>query len=266
MGLMKSKQNKRSNSITNTADTINAENLEVRPGGMLVQRRDSNSNIHNSFPIPTIKLKVKYGHLTHQIFISSQASFGELKKMLVEVTGVHHWDQKLIYKKKERDSREFLDVSGVKDGSKIKLIEDVTNRERRLLELRKTDKITKATNSLQKITSEVDSLGAKVVALEATNCRDGKAIDSLIEMLMGQLNELDGIVADGDLKLQTTLQIRRVQKYIESLDKLKLQNLMDYDSPEKMATSSEQKQMPVQQQVLKHSDSTVITTDWETFD
>lgn len=47
--------------------------LEIRPGGMLVQKRDSNQN---SVSIPTIKVRVKYGSSFHDIRISSQASFG----------------------------------------------------------------------------------------------------------------------------------------------------------------------------------------------
>ena len=39
---------------------------------------------------------------------------GELKKMLTEPTGLHIQDQKLIYKKKERDSKSYLDVERVK--------------------------------------------------------------------------------------------------------------------------------------------------------
>lgn len=82
--------------------------------------------------------------------------------MLVEHTGVHPQDQKLIYKKKERDSKAYLDVARVKDGSKIVLIEDVTSRERRRLEMLKDANIEKASNSLQQISLEVDKLGEKV--------------------------------------------------------------------------------------------------------
>ncbi|KAH0741768.1 hypothetical protein KY290_034811 [Solanum tuberosum] len=35
---------------------------------------------------------------------------------------------------------------------------------------------------------------------------------------------LDGITADGDLKLQRRMQVKRVQKYIETLDMLKIRN------------------------------------------
>jgi hypothetical protein len=51
----------------------NIADLEVRPGGMLVQKRDMNGS---SQSIPTIKVRVKYGSSYREIRISSQASFG----------------------------------------------------------------------------------------------------------------------------------------------------------------------------------------------
>lgn len=50
---------------------------EMRPGGMLVQKRNSDSE-QSSIPIPTpsIKVKVNYGSSYLEFSISSQASFG----------------------------------------------------------------------------------------------------------------------------------------------------------------------------------------------
>ena len=87
---------------------------------------------------------------------------GELKKKLVGPTGLHHQDQKLLYKEKERDSKAFLDVCGVKDGSKILLVEDPISQEKRLLELRKNAKIQKASNSISQISLDVDRLAGQV--------------------------------------------------------------------------------------------------------
>ncbi|KAJ9173534.1 hypothetical protein P3X46_016657 [Hevea brasiliensis] len=216
-------------STLNGRGNVNVEDLEIRPGGLLVQKRNSDSN-KNSVPIPSIKVSVKYGSLNYQICISSQASFGELKKMLAEQTGVHPQDQKLIYKKKERDSKAYLDISGVKDGSKIMLIENITSWERRSLEMIKSAKIEKASKYLQQISLEVDKLHTKE---------------------------------------------RRVQKYIETLDMLKLRNSINNRTEDKIPKQQEEnstgkKPIPmqklVQQQILRHSESFVITTNWETFD
>ena len=51
---------------------------EVRPCGMLVQKRDPDSDPHphpSSLP-PLIRVKVSYGRSTHHVSISAHASFG----------------------------------------------------------------------------------------------------------------------------------------------------------------------------------------------
>ncbi|KAJ0817019.1 putative Ubiquitin-like domain superfamily, molecular chaperone regulator BAG [Helianthus annuus] len=46
-------------------------------------------------------------------------------------TGLHHEDQKLMYKDKERISKTYLDVLGVKDRSKMVLVEDPISQKKR---------------------------------------------------------------------------------------------------------------------------------------
>jgi hypothetical protein len=56
---------------------------EVRPGGMLVQKRGGGGGAGddepspNVKPVPTIRVKVKHAGVTHEIYISSEASFGQ---------------------------------------------------------------------------------------------------------------------------------------------------------------------------------------------
>ncbi|XP_031253454.1 BAG family molecular chaperone regulator 2-like [Pistacia vera] len=210
---------------------------------MLVQRRNSESN-QTSVQVPTIKVRVKYGSTYHEVCINSIASFGELKKMLAEHTGLHHQDQKLIYKKKERDSKLYLDVAGVKNGSKMVLVEDIASRERRCLEMIQNAKIEKASKSLSQIRLQVDKLADQVTVLEASASRGERITDNLIGMLMTELVKLDEIAIEGDLKLQKRMQKHQVQS--------KQRNLTE--------------QRPVQQQPTGHSPSVVVTTKWETFD
>jgi hypothetical protein len=61
---------------------VSAEEVwEVRPGGMLVQRRggalSDDEPSPNVKPVPTIRVKVKHAGVTHEIYISSEASFGQ---------------------------------------------------------------------------------------------------------------------------------------------------------------------------------------------
>lgn len=219
-----------------------AHDWELRPGGMLVQKRNPDSDRSSASP-PTIRVRVKYGSIYHEINLSSQATFGELKKLLTGPTGLHHQDQKLIYKDKERDSNAFLDIVGVKDRSKMVLIEDPISQEKRLLELRRNAKMEKASKSISDISLEVDRLAGQVSALETIITKGGKVAEkdvlNLIELLMNQLLKLDGIMADGDAKLQRKMQVRRVQKYVETLDLLKIKN---------STPSSNGVQVPVQSQ------------------
>lgn len=244
-----------------------------------MQKRNSDVN-QNSTPKSTIKVNVKYGSSYHQIQISSHASFGELKKMLTEPTGLHVQDQKLIFKKKERDSKSYLDVERVKDGSKLVLLVDIESREKRILETLKIAKKEKSSKSLTEIKVEVDKFANKVAALEGA-ASTGVVIaeldiETLTENLMRTLIALDEIYGEGDLKLQRREQVRRVQKHIETLDMLKMarENSISLKNNENMARESKvhcvdnhmRQGNPKKLQPLKNSESVVVTTKWETFD
>ncbi|XP_071734294.1 BAG family molecular chaperone regulator 1-like isoform X2 [Rutidosis leptorrhynchoides] len=223
---------------------------EVRPGGMLVQKRDPNDEI-TRIPPPTIRVRVKYGSVYHEINISSQATFGELKKMLTGPTGLHHEDQKVMYKGKERSSKTYLDVVGVKDGSKMVMVEDPISQEKRYIEMRNNAKMEKAAKSISQISLEVDRLAGQVSALESVISKGGKVAEktllNLIELLMNQLLKLDGIMAEGDVKLQRKMQVKRVQKYVETLDVLKIKNSMSGSSNENVSQVTEQQQSTIVQ-------------------
>ncbi|GMJ14932.1 BCL-2-associated athanogene 1 [Hibiscus trionum] len=251
-----------------------AREWELRPGGMLVQKRNPDSD-RISIPPPNIRVRVKYGSVYHEIHINPQATFGELKKMLTGPTGLHHQDQKLLYKDKARDSKAFLDMAGVKDKSKIVLIEDELSQEKRLLEMRKNAKMEKASKSISEISLEIDRLAGRVSALESIISKGGrvgeKDLVTLIELLMNQLLKLDAIMADGDVKLQRKLQVKRVQKYVETLDILKIKNSMPSNDgvQAQHRHTNGQKLAPIQEpQQSRHSgsDGVVVTTKWETFD
>ncbi|KAM0022492.1 putative Ubiquitin-like domain superfamily, BAG domain superfamily [Helianthus debilis subsp. tardiflorus] len=82
--------------------------------------------------------------------------------MLLGPTGLHHEDQKLMYKNKERSSKTFLDVVGVKDLSKMVLVEDPSSQERRYVEMRKNAMMEKAAKAISQISLEVDRLAGQV--------------------------------------------------------------------------------------------------------
>lgn len=85
--------------------------------------------------------------------------------MLAGPTGLHTEDQKIFYKEKEKDSRNFLDVSGIKDGSKLVLIEDEISREKRYLESRRNAKMENASKEITSIRLEIDKLAKQVTRI-----------------------------------------------------------------------------------------------------
>ncbi|KAK1353311.1 BAG family molecular chaperone regulator 1 [Heracleum sosnowskyi] len=262
---------------------------EMRPMGMLVQKRNSDAD-HSPVPVPvpTIRVKVKYGSSYLDFVISSQASFGDLKKLVAKPTGLHPEEQKLIFKDKERESRTFLDVAGVIDGSKLVLVEDTDARERRFLEARDNAQMQKALKDITEISLEVDKFAKQVINLETQVCGGKRVMEksflSLVEQLMTQLIKLDEIVGDGDVKLKRRLQVKRVQKYIETLDKLKTRNSMigniaplqkqqqQQQQQQKITAAVEKMQInPVQKQQEQHRKHrlavvkpVVATKNWET--
>ncbi|XP_014506210.1 BAG family molecular chaperone regulator 1-like [Vigna radiata var. radiata] len=88
---------------------------------------------------------------------------------------------------------------GLEEEEALVLVEDPISQEKRLLERRKNAKMEKAAKSISKISLEVDRL-------------------------VGKLLKLDGIMAEGDVKLKREIQVKRVQKYVETLDLLKIKN------------------------------------------
>ena len=59
-----------------------AAEWEVRPGGMLVQMRNPDADF-TAAPVPTIRVKVKFGAVYHEIYISSQATFGKTSNLFL---------------------------------------------------------------------------------------------------------------------------------------------------------------------------------------
>lgn len=226
---------------------------------MLVQKRLDGTAPATAPPVPAIRLRIKHGFTHHEIYLSSQSTFGEVKKMLWEKTGLHPQEQRIIFKEKERDSSAYLDTAGVKDGTRMVLEEDLTARAKRLLEMRRVAHAERAAKSLAAVTMDNDGLVSKVSEMEAAVRRGRrvteKEVVELIELLMAQLVKLDAIaVDDGEAKRKRGIQIRRVQRNVEKLDQIKLKN----SEPVHSSSPYLQKQQQRQQ--------VVVTTQWEMFD
>ncbi|KAH9309416.1 hypothetical protein KI387_037327 [Taxus chinensis] len=197
---------------------------ELRPGGMLVQRRDDGATPAG----PMIKVKVSHGSYQHEVSIPAQATFGDLKKLLAQETGLEPQEQRLLFRGKEKENDECLHIAGVKDMAKVILLEDPASKERKLEEMRRNEDIAKACKKIAAVRTEVDKLSEQVSAVETAVSGRTKVADQdfvvITEMLMVQLLKLDGIEAEGEAKAQRRIEVRRVQNYVDTMDALKAEN------------------------------------------
>ncbi|CAI8594060.1 unnamed protein product [Vicia faba] len=111
---------------------------ELRPGGMLVQNRESNKSNEE-----IITIRVSTMSKWHDISIEATSTFGDLKMTLSLVTSLEPKEQRLIYKGKERDDNEFLHMIGVRNKDKVLLLEDPAIKEMKLFGLTRGDSINK---------------------------------------------------------------------------------------------------------------------------
>ncbi|KAK4349431.1 hypothetical protein RND71_032186 [Anisodus tanguticus] len=220
------KFNGKKNETTSTTATAFKEEViewEMRPGGMLVQRRSDNSDVTIT---QNLRVRVAYGSSRYEISVNPHATFGELKKLLTEETGLQPGEQRVICRGKERENGEYLDMCGVKDRSKVILIEDPESKEKRFMQMRKNAKIQAAHGLINDVSTEIDKLVEQVSAIEKSIGNGKKVaelqITTLIEILIRQAVKLDNIVSvEGDACSQKNLQSQRVQKCVETLDLLK---------------------------------------------
>ncbi|OAY25616.1 BAG family molecular chaperone regulator 2 [Manihot esculenta] len=100
---------------------------ELRPGGMLVQKRENGDSVGE-----LITIRVSTLSQWHDISIDATSTFGELKIVLSLVSGLEPREQRLLFKGKEREDIEYLHMIGVRDKDKVFLLEDPAIKERKL--------------------------------------------------------------------------------------------------------------------------------------
>ncbi|PKA51888.1 BAG family molecular chaperone regulator 4 [Apostasia shenzhenica] len=218
---------------------------EIKPGGLPAPKCDDRAGSAG----PMIKIKVLHDCSQHELTVPAQSTFGELKGVLTQETGLEPQDQRLLFRGKEKEDDECLHRVGVKDMSKVVLLENPVSRERKLEKMTRDEENAKACEAIASVKAEVDKLVEKVNTL-VSDVRGGKEVADqefvvLTELLMRQLLKLDSIVAEGDAKMQRKNEVRRAQQYVEMLDSLKPKNSNPFGYG---------------------SNAVSITTKWETFD
>ncbi|TYG52605.1 hypothetical protein ES288_D09G041500v1 [Gossypium darwinii] len=115
----------------NNDNTIISEiKWELRPGGMLVQKRETSGS---SIGEGMITVRVSTVSECHDVSIESTSTFGELKMILSLITSLEPREQRLLFKGKEREDDEYLHMVGVKDKDKVLLLEDPAIKEMKKL-------------------------------------------------------------------------------------------------------------------------------------
>ncbi|XP_057797748.1 BAG family molecular chaperone regulator 3-like [Salvia miltiorrhiza] len=231
---------------SSSSSAAEAVEWEMRPGGMLVQKRSESAS--GNLATPNLRIRVVYGAILCQISVNAQTTFGELKTLLTAETGLQPAEQRLIFRGKERENGDYLDTCGVKDRSKVVLIDDPESKERRMVEMRRKAKIETIQRLIDDVSTEIDRLVEQVSVIEKSIANGKRVaelqITTLIEMLMQQAVKLDNIPAAeaADACAYKDSQGKIVQKCVEKLDVLKVLN-----AKQKVPAS-------------------VVTTTWETFE
>ncbi|KAF7002062.1 hypothetical protein CFC21_017603 [Triticum aestivum] len=99
---------------------------EVRPGGMLVQRRDGRGDVE------IITVRVATGYSWHEVSVGATCTFGELKVLVSMVTGLEPREQRLLFRGKEKEDSDHLHMVGVRDKDKVLLLEDPALKDMKL--------------------------------------------------------------------------------------------------------------------------------------
>ncbi|KAK9193566.1 hypothetical protein WN944_004263 [Citrus x changshan-huyou] len=260
------KKNSKNDSSNNNNNNNEQVDWEMRPGGMLVQRRDDDNHDHQDGAAasasggPVIRINVARGPSQYEVHVPARSTFGDLKKAISEKTGLDPQEQKVLFRGKEKEDNEHLDVSGVKDKSKVLLLEELTNKEKKPEEVKDSpekkheyakdsEEMRKALQAIAGVREEVDKLSERVASLEVAVNGGTKVpseeLDTSAELLMKELLKLDGIEAEGEAKVQRKTEVRRVQKFHETLDNLKAINSNPF---------------------CDSSNAIKVVTQWETFD
>ncbi|XP_027353094.1 BAG family molecular chaperone regulator 4-like [Abrus precatorius] len=177
---------------------------------------------------PIIMITVSHGSSQHHLYLLPHFTFWDVKKLLATKIGLLPEEQRLFFRGKEKYNEEHLNMEGVKDKSKLLLLEDAASKERKLEKIRVHNEMLKAFEAIAAVRAEVDELCEMVSALEVavdggTKVSDKEFVVST-ELLMRNLLKLDGIVAEGETKLQRKAEVRRVQNFVDKLDSLKAIN------------------------------------------
>lgn len=106
---------------------------------------------------------------------------GELKRVLAQETGLAPSEQRLLFRGKEKDDGECLHMAGIKDMSKVVLLEDPASKEQKLERMKRDQGMLRACEAVAAVRAEVDKLAVKVGGSPIINCLP--VVCELIELM-----------------------------------------------------------------------------------
>lgn len=87
---------------------------------------------------------------------------GDLKRVVCQDIGLEPKDQRLFFRGKEKEDQECLQMAGLKDNSKLLLMENLACKERKLEEVKESCVISKGSEAVAKVRAENDKLAEQV--------------------------------------------------------------------------------------------------------
>lgn len=101
---------------------------------------------------------------TSQISLAKYWLFkaGDLKLMVTQSIGLDPETHKLLFRGKEKEDNEHLQLAGVKDMSKMLLMEDTTCKEERPVEVAQTSVVSRGGAAVAEIRKDIDELSEQV--------------------------------------------------------------------------------------------------------
>ncbi|KAJ6778084.1 BAG FAMILY MOLECULAR CHAPERONE REGULATOR 4 [Salix koriyanagi] len=239
-----------------------------------------------------IKINVSHGPSHHELHVPAHCTFGHVKKVIEQQTGLESEKQRILFRGKEKEDGENLQEAGVRDDSKILVLEDVVRKEMKegedtskaamqenVEEVKGNDKeMLKALRAIDETRKEIDKLAERVGALEVVVSGGTQVSEKefvvFSEFLMRQLLKLDAIEAEGEARMQRKAEGSCSGKVVLAMDE------RDRDDNVELLLCSPQQVRRVQNfhdildnlkarnsKPLGNSGNAVsVTTEWETFD
>ncbi|KAL2509843.1 BAG family molecular chaperone regulator 4 [Forsythia ovata] len=246
--------------------------IEKNSNNDVQKRQEGDGSDHGP---SSISVTVSHGQNLHDVVVPANSTFGDLKLMVTQNIGLDPEMHKLLFRGKEKEDNEHLQLAGVKDMSKVLLVEDKTCTKERPVEVAQTSVVSRGGAAVAEIRKEVDNLSEQVAALQAVvdggTKIDDKDIVYVTEMLMRQLLKLDSIEAEGEGKVQRKMEVRRVQSFVETMDILKSKNSNPFNNTEQTVSVSTEWETFESGSGIANTpptepSSTKVTQDWEQFD